>query len=285
MSRPLLPRLHLGEIHEQPWCPAPIRDGATGCLNILATAARQYDRVQPLLAAALAHSRARRIVDLCSGGGGPWPRLAPRLADQVDEILLTDRYPSAQAQVVAQRSPTLRAWPHAVNAARVPPQLTGFRTLFTAFHHFAPRQARALLQDAVDQGQGIALFEQTRRSPLALLVMLSLPWIALLAVPLIRPWRAARLFWTYLIPAIPLVLLVDGIVSCLRTYSEDELAALIRSLEPPPGTAKRAPYHWTVGRLPSPLSPLGVTYAIGYPLSSVESEDGSPTEPRVARTT
>jgi hypothetical protein len=115
--------------------------------------------------------------------------------------------------------------------------------------------------------------------------MLGLPWIALLAVPFIRPWRVSRLFWTYLIPAIPLVLLVDGIVSCLRSYSEDELTALIRSLRPSPSAGTPTPYQWTVGWLPSPLSPIGVTYAVGYPLSEVGSGDRLPTEPRVARTT
>src|SRR5690554_2223973 len=198
MSR--LPRLQLVEIHEQPWCPPAIRDGATGCLNLIATVARQYDRVAPLLAEAVAHSRARRIVDLCAGGGGPWQRLAPRLAGRVDEVLLTDLYPNERASALAHPTGLIRAWPAPVDACHVPPELTGFRTIFTGFHHFAPAQARALIQNAVDQGQGIAIFEQTRRSLLALLVMFSLPWIALLAAPFIRPWRASRLLWTYLIP-------------------------------------------------------------------------------------
>ncbi|MEZ4557181.1 MAG: hypothetical protein R2854_12160 [Caldilineaceae bacterium] len=31
----------------------------------------------------------------------------------------------------------------------VPPELTGFRTLFTAFHHFTPADAMLILHDAV----------------------------------------------------------------------------------------------------------------------------------------
>lgn len=283
-----LPRLQLGEIHEQAWCPAAIRDGATDCLNAVATLARQYDRTVPVLADAVAQSRARRIVDLCSGGGGPWWRLAPHLARVVDEVVLTDLYPSERAPALARHSRTVRVWPAPVDATHVPPDLKGFRTLFTSFHHFAPDQARALLQDAVAQRQGFALFEQTRRSFAALLLMLALPWIALLVVPFIRPWRASRLFWTYIIPAIPIVFLIDGLISCLRTYTEEELAALIRSLDEP-GAAQPAAYHWEIGRVTSPLSPIGVIYAVGYPVDSEEEgseeeEADAGTGPRVART-
>lgn len=279
---PSLPRLQLGEIHEQPWCPTVIRDGAMDCLEIIAATARQYDRVAPLLAEGLSHSGAQRIVDLCSGGGGPWWRLAPRLANQIDAVLLTDLYPNKRWPQLARRIPTIQVWPEPVDATRVPPSLTGFRTLFTAFHHFAPEQARALLQDALDQGQGIALFEQTRRSFLALLVMLSLPWIALLTVPFISPWRGSRLFWTYLVPVIPVVLLVDGIISCLRSYTEAELTHLVAGLEPPPDAPARPAYHWKIGWVSSPLSPIGVTYVVGYP--SQGERDGTGTGPRVART-
>jgi hypothetical protein len=277
---PNLPRFQLGEIHEQPWCPAAIRDGATDCLNAVASVLRQYDHAAPLLIAVLTHSGARRIVDLCAGGGGPWWRLWPRLSGVVDEVVLTDLFPSERAPELAAQSEVVQVWSGPVDATHVPPELTGFRTLFTAFHHFPPDQARALLQDAVDRGQGIAIFEQTQRSLLGVATMLALPWIAWLAVPFIRPWRLSRLFWSYCIPAIPLVLMIDGIISCLRTYTEAELGALIDSLEFPDARE----YHWQVGRLPSLLSPLGVVYAVGYP---VQRDAGVPEEvmgPRVART-
>jgi hypothetical protein len=136
------------------------------------------------------------------------------------------------------------------------------RTLFTAFHHFPAHSAQAILQDAVDHRQGIGIFEQTRRTPLALLLMLGLPFLALLAIPFMRPFRWSRLFWTYVIPAIPCVLCFDGIVSCLRTYSIDELNTLIARLNAPG-------YAWEIGHVPSPLSPIGVTYVLGYPVSGV----------------
>ncbi len=270
-------RRHLLEIHEQPWCPAAIRNGATDCLRFIATVGRQYKYVLPKLEAALVATSSTRIVDLGSGSGGPWPTLHQQLGtidgEQV-QILLTDLYPSVTDPRAQRAQSPLIYVPTAVDATAVPPDLRGFRTLFTAFHHFEPATAQAILQDAVDQRQGIAIFEQTRRHPLALLLMVLLAPLAFLAVPFIWPWRLSRFFWTYLLPAIPLVLCVDGIVSCLRTYTPDELRGMTDRLS-------GARYQWAIGHAAAPLSPLGVLYAIGYPIAGgtgaqLGAERGSP---------
>lgn len=262
-----MPRLHLLELHEQPWCPSAIRDGATDCLRFIATVGGQYKHVAPLLQEALIATDATRIVDLCSGGGGPWLALGRTLltnAGQPVPILLTDLFPHARAGQRHKLTPgaTIRFCPTAVDATQPPAELTGLRTLFTAFHHFTPAQAQSILQSAVNTGQGIAIFEQTARTPLGLLVMYLLPWLALVSALVVRPWRLSRCFWTFVIPAIPLMLWFDGIVSCLRTYSAAELQALVAALEPAPSGAV---YVWRIGKVRSPLSPLGVSYLIGYP--------------------
>lgn len=265
-------RRQLLEIHEQPWCPRAIRDGATAALRIAATVGRQYDAVLPRLQNALAVTGSTRIIDLCSGSGGPWPTLIDQLRPVDGErvaVCLTDLYPPtpeesrgrAHTTLITKRHEpaNLTYHPIAVDATAVPAALTGFRTLFTAFHHFPPDMAQALLQDAIDHRQGIAIFEQTRRHPLAMLFMLLLAPVALLTALLNWPWRLMHFFWTYLIPAIPLVLCHDGIVSCWRTYTPDELRAMTTRLSGPP-------YHWEIGRASTPFSPLGVLYLIGYPI-------------------
>jgi hypothetical protein len=261
-------RRHLIEIHEQRWCPDFIRDGATDYLRFIAAIGHQYRHVVPLLQCALLASDSERIVDLCSGSGGPWPQLQRALYATMRRpipILLTDLHPNQAAiHTTARATPYIQFVSTPVDATQIPAELTGFRTLFTAFHQFVPQDARSILQDAVRCGQGIAIFEQTARTTLALLVMLVLPWIALLAAPFVRPFRADRLFWTWVVPLIPLVLCFDGVVSCLRTYSLTELQEMVAGLDPPPAGIH---YQWEIGRVPSPLSPIGVTYAIGYPVS------------------
>jgi hypothetical protein len=145
-----------------------------------------------------------------------------------------------------------------VNALCVPPELAGFRTLFSSFHHFKPAEARALLRDAVASRCGIGIFEGTQRRPIVMLGMLLTTLLVWLITPLIRPFRWEQLLWTYLLPVVPLVVLFDGIVSCLRTYTVTELAAFTAELS---GSG----YAWEVGeaRVQGLLSP--VTYLIGYP--------------------
>src|SRR5262249_52994119 len=131
--------------------------------------------------------------------------------------------------------------------------------LFSSFHHFRPEAARGILKDAVRSRQGIGVFEATQRSLPALLAMLLTPLFVLLITPFIRPWRLSRLFWTYLLPVVPLVVLFDGIVSCLRTYTPAELRALAASV---PGSDT---YVWEIGEQRGRPGTLPVTYLVGYP--------------------
>ncbi|MGA2457123.1 MAG: hypothetical protein ABSF85_06120 [Terriglobales bacterium] len=141
---------------------------------------------------------------------------------------------------------------------KVPRELKGLRTMFTSFHHFSPEGARAILQNAVDAGEGIGIFEATRRAPSTIGLMFV--WVLMLVVctPWIRPFRWSRLLWTYLVPIIPLVLLFDGVVSCLRTYRPQELRELIEKL-----TA--AEYQWESGEYSRAIGEAPITYLIGYP--------------------
>lgn len=242
-------RLQLVEIHDLAWCPRSLRDALTEFLAFSLNLAKAYEPAAPLLRKAIARSRADRVIDLCSGAGGPWARLARKVSVP---IILTDLYPHAGPRLAGH----LPFHPTPVDARSVPETLEGFRTLFTSFHHFRPAEARAILADAVAKRQGIAVFEAARRAPWEIFVV-ALTWLGILvAEPFIRPWRWSRFFWTYLPPVLPLVGTFDGVVSCLRAYSPDELRELVRGLDT---------YDWEIGDLRGGWSPLRGTYLIGTP--------------------
>lgn len=261
--RARFPRRQLVEIEDLPSCPRTVRDGATDYLELVARLGRVSEAVAPILARALAATGTRQIVDLCSGGGGPWPSLlAPlraRLGDEVS-VCLTDLYPNAGAKARQRRAatPEVTAWPVPVDARRVPPELSGLRTIFTAFHHFPPAEATAILADAVRQRQGIAIFELTARRARTLAAILLGPLLALALAPLVHPPRASRLALTFLLPVIPAVILWDGIVSCVRTYTVDEMRGLARD-------AGGEGYAWEAGTIPLRRLPVPLTYLVGYP--------------------
>lgn len=257
-------RLQLFEIEDQAWCPASLRDGATDFLQFLLRLTDSYSVAVPRLRAALASCGTSRIIDLAAGGSGPWPRLLPRLLveDPQVEVYLTDKFPNHQGFAAFQRQfpDQVRVVSTPVDAQAVPAGLAGFRTLFTSFHHFPPHAAREVLADAVRQRQGIGIFEATQRSvPAILRILIPAPLLALVAAPVIPPFRWSRLLWTYVLPGLPVLVAWDGLVSCLRTYTPSELRALIASV---PGSDT---YIWQVGeeRNPGPLLP--VTYLIGSP--------------------
>jgi len=242
-------RLQLVEIHDLPWCPPSLRDALTDFLAFWLNLSRAYEPAGELLRRSVARARAGRIVDLCSGAGGPWSRLARNVGVPV---ILTDLYPHQGPRL----SGRLPVHPEPVDARAVPGALDGFRTVFTAFHHFRPAEARAILADAVAQRQGIAVFEAARRAPWEILVV-ALTWLGvLIAEPFMRPWRWSRFFWTYLPPILPLLGTFDGVVSCLRAYSPAELRELVRGLDT---------YDWEVGDIRGGWSPLRGTYLIGVP--------------------
>lgn len=263
---PTINRLPIGEIHDQPWCPKCVRDGVTDFLQYSANRWGQYSSVLPALCYFLQQVDAARIVDLCSGGGGPWPQMhgtIGRTFGDTFRILLTDRHPNLAAfRRAGEISGGIVEFSEKpVDACAVPGSLSGFRTLFTSFHHFDPEAARAILQSAVDAGEGIAIFEMTERRPRAILAMLTVPLVVLAHAARIRPFRWSRLLLSYLLPVIPLAVMVDGIISCLRSYTPKELAELTASL-----TGQT--YDWEIRRLDSPGSPFPVTYAIGCPKGS-----------------
>lgn len=260
-------RVNALEIHEQPWLPRTIRDGVTDTLQFVLRCGGVYQPVVSRLAKALSSAGDRKLIDLCSGGGGPWVWLHHDLARQEVgplAIQLTDKFPNIPAfeRAGRQSKGDISYCAESIDATQIPSRLRGFRTMFTSFHHFPPAQAIAIIQNAVDSRQGIAIFEAPARTPLSIALTFLVPMMALFSVPFVRPFRLSLVLWTYLIPVIPFVLWFDGVVSCLRAYSPAELSAMI-------GNLRSNDYTWEIGEETGWIAP--VTYMLGYPLARATS--------------
>ena len=181
-------------------------------------------------------SGAKQVVDLCSGGGGPVVAIAEELArnGQPVEVMLTDFYPNLPAfeRIRATSGGRVSFFAEPVDATRVPAELGGLRTIFNAFHHFRPASAARILAAAADARQPIAVFEIAGREPATMLGILFSPLLFALALPFLRPFRWAWVPLTYLVPVLPLFVLWDGLVSCLRVYVPGDLRELVARLEP-----------------------------------------------------
>ena len=261
-----LPRLQLVELEDLPWFPRTLRDLATDYLEFIEARVAMPAAVVPLLRRVLDQTGAMRVVDLCSGGGGPVGTVQALLAAEGVrvEFVLTDKYPNREAfRRLARASTSITFIESSVDATAVPRDLRGIRTMFNAFHHFGPDDAREILRAAAAAGQPLAIFELSERSVRSLLSILLTPLAVWLGTPFIRPFRWDRLLWTYLVPLVPLTCLWDGVVSQWRAYTVSELEELTRGLGVPR-------YGWEVGRVAHAFLPAHVTFVIGLP-TGVES--------------
>ncbi|MBD2714680.1 hypothetical protein KBK19_06515 [Microvirga sp. STR05] len=260
-------RLQLFEFEDLPWFPAVVRAGMMDYLRFMISALGTYQPVVPLLRGALQKTgRAPHLLELCAGAGGGTEGVLRSLRESGlpnAQVTLTDLYPQPAAwQLLAARTPGLSFAPASVDALAVPPELAGFRTVFSAFHHFSPPQAEALLADAVRQQAGIGVFEGAGKSWLEILLAWTvLPVAQLLITPFIRPVRLSRLLFTYVVPLIPLFTIWDGTVSILRMYPPEQLLALARRADPD------GRFRWQAGKVRHTWGPQ-VTYLIGVPVSN-----------------
>jgi len=243
------------EIHDQPWFPTFLRDRVTESLEAVWNGNHTYRPIAARLREAVRECGAERILDLCSGGGGPWAGLYGEIANGgAIPVVLTDLYPSAL--LARQTRSGITAWPESVDARHLPAELRGFRTIFSSFHHFDPEAARAMLADAFERREGIGVFEGARCDARTLIAVTAMPFLGFREALRARPFRWSRCFWSCIVPVVPAMLWIDGVLSCLRSYSLEDLRELTAGLSAPD-------YDWQIGDADG--GPVPIRYLVGTP--------------------
>ena len=250
-------RIHLFEIEDQAWCPKIFRNFLTDFLRHFETATNIYNETIPIIKKGLRFASSNQIIDLCSGGSGPWLTLKQEI--NRTNVLLTDLYPNEQTIKLTDtlKIPKVRYHCKPVDALAVDKNLRGLKTLFGSFHHFRPEQAKKILIDAVGNNDPIAVFEFTERKFVNLFIQ---PFGVLISMalitPFIKPFKISRLIFTYLIPIVPLMTIWDGYISNLRTYSPKELLCMTSALDS---------YQWEIGIIKTKQPLINITYLLGHP--------------------
>ena len=239
-----------------------MRDGGTDWLAFMANATKLFSAVAPKIRSVMTAAGTNQVLDLCSGGGGPWLTLVDELERTGPvEVRLSDRFPNAAALLALRERSHGRLGFHEqpVDATDVPRELPGVRTLFNCFHHFPPEAAAAILSDAVLKRRPIAVFEGLSHRTIGLIAIpLQLPAMLLLT-PFVRPFRWSRLLLTYVFPMIPFIVVFDGTMSLLRLYLPEELRALVAKVP------NADSFEWDIGTTPLPGLGIGLTHLLGVP--------------------
>ncbi|KAM5347986.1 hypothetical protein ACJ41O_007810 [Fusarium nematophilum] len=242
----ILPRFHLVEIEDYPWCPEWLREYAhrslaavwrtVGFNRTASTAAQVCDVITANLPG---HPSDYHFVDACAGAGGPTPIfeeiLNGRMLDEGKppiEFLLTDLYPDLEAwKAIVAKSDHISYVEKPVDATRASRYAARdkkeLRIFNMCFHHFDDEGARKVLRSCIEESDSFMIFEITHRTPSSLInttfVILS-PFVTTL---MWWWWSPMHLIFTYLIPVVPLFFFINGYVSCLRARTPSEMFRLM----------------------------------------------------------
>jgi len=251
-------RIDLFEFEDQSWFPQLFRNFGTDFLRFLANKTQMYKPIIPIIEKGIDAVEVNQIIDVASGSTGGLLGLNDSLLRLFPDLLVhvTDYYPNLPGfEYINDKAFNFDYVDGQIDARNIPKELWGFRTLFLAFHHFNPKDAVQVLQDAVDKDVPIGIFEAQERRFLSILGMLFSPITVLLTTPFIMPFSWKRYFFTYIIPIVPLFVLWDGVASCFRTYSVAEMKALVKQVK------NQETYDWEIERIKS--GPGVILYLLG----------------------
>ncbi len=260
-------RLHLFEFEDFGWFPDFLRRGQTDYLHFVIKSAGIYKPAAPLVKELVEISGCDEILDLCSGGGGGidvFQRDLEELNGRNIKITISDKYPNRDAfeHIKQTSNGKIDYSADPIDVTNVPENYRCIRTIFSAFHHFGPHDAKKILKDAAGHNVPIAIFEGVNKDILNFLgILLLTPVIFFLITPFMKPFRFTRLIFTYIIPLIPIVTTWDGIVSILRMYTPKQMLKMAEEV-----TGSK--YIWKAGKARG-KSWNTVLYLTGYPANKV----------------
>ncbi|KAM0719731.1 hypothetical protein Q7P37_003864 [Cladosporium fusiforme] len=260
-------RLHLFEFCDLPFVPFAVKQCAQNTLTAHWTQRIPFlqERAPAKLAAdlidevfhAIEGDGLWKVVDFCSGSGGPTPHIERHLnSKRVQEgrapvqFFLSDLHPNLDAWIEhASHSANLSFIPDPVDATNPPFAAISsstpgdkeaardrglehdgckvFRLFCLAFHHFDDEGAQRVIKSTMNTSNAFVILElQERRIGSVLLMTLELGLLFLMAV-FWYPNDWLYLFFTYILPVLPPMHAFDGMVSCLRTRTFEEFVDLL----------------------------------------------------------
>lgn len=237
-------RIQLFEFEDQSWFGETFRAGMTNLLNLLHKMTGLADVISIKLKDELKNSGLRSIVDLGSGSGGPMPDVLKKIQEEPElneiELTLTDLNPSRSIVDTVNRSgvPGLHYQAEPVDATSLSHSPEGIKTMLNSFHHMPPDKAKSILRNAYEKKETILIYELSENKVPVFVWALFLPiGLSVLAImtlfmtPFVKPLKFSQLFFTYIIPIIPLAYAWDGQASLPRIYTPDDLREMTKDIQ------------------------------------------------------
>jgi SAM-dependent methyltransferase len=235
-----LRRYHLFEFCDQSWLPVRIRRGFHRALSGAEELFKIYEETASIIADCAKALSVDCILDVCSGTGRAIEMLiinAKRKAIILPKFYVSDLYPSLEDFKALQNN-----YPNQIDFIEhrldlEKSDIDDYRlvTIFSALHHFKPDKASLILNNLLEKGVSIIIFENfVREYKFIFLYLLGAPFIivanaiALLRSQAIPKYALFDILLTIIVPIFPIMLYFDGLVSILRTYRADEVKKMLK---------------------------------------------------------
>jgi hypothetical protein len=220
---------HLIEFMDQSWLPQSLRNTLREILECGNSwpFRRYYDWVAKQVLKTAADEGYGSIVELGAGSAPITKRLARSRNSEGRQLVVCDEYPDTElfrelkAQYPNKVAPIFEKVDFSKPMDWDPGTLL---VLSGAFHHIAPQGRAEVLRSLTSSADKTMMCEPLRRNfcSFALIWGSLFPALLLPLLYLGKTGRMRRFFWCWLLPVAPVVFVWDGLVSCLREWTEEE---------------------------------------------------------------
>jgi len=255
-------RVHLFEFEDLKWFPNWIRICMTRLIMVMHKKFKTSDDMAVLLNNLIEQTKITKIVDLCSGSGGPMLDVIAQLKNvhkiKNVELILSDLYPNLDAaKSINQTNDSISYRTTPLDATNLDNDIKGILTMVGSFHHMKPELARKILIEVQKKRQAICIMEINKKFPIILwwvFIPLSII-LCLFITPLVKPLTIKQIIFTYFIPIIPICFAWDAVITSGRIYRMEDLDVLLKGL-------KTEHYTWEKGIIKGSSEKI---YLMGYP--------------------
>ena len=134
----------------------------------------------------------------------------------------------------------------------------GMYTFINSFHQLDEKKATYYLTQIADSGNSVAVLEGNNDSLWQVVGMtIFVPLTVILSAPFVQPFRITRLIFTYLIPILPVVTMLDGFLALFKLYNPNDLNELVSNIPV-------KSYVWKSGKADNGRGGK-IIYLMGYP--------------------
>lgn len=236
-------RIQLFEFEDFHWFPNVIRTSITNLIVVFLKLMGTTRVLSSLIEKVYSKSHFDAIVDLGSGSGGAMPAAVEAFNQNNPKnvrLILSDLHPNPEIveRFNQPENALLEYHSDSLNAMNLEKAPKGLRTMVNSFHHMPPNVAKEILRSAQNSKQPFLAYELTENTipllawwlflPISLFILIVMSLIMTLFV---RPLSFKQLFFTYLIPIVPLCYAWDGQASMVRTYTFDDIFSMLEEFQ------------------------------------------------------